>query len=135
MSPNSASLFSVEDDGSLSETPTSSQQKYTRGLPCSKSDCLVCNGPVSNLSQIREKLLTHHTSPEPHQPPPRQLVLELHSVFLHVLRENNLAELFYMFRDAIHQDHLEELTRVFERALLCKDSARLTCVANWRQTP
>ena len=48
MSTNSATLFSVEDDGSLSETPIPSQQKCTRGSPCSKSDCLVCNGPVSN---------------------------------------------------------------------------------------
>ena len=37
MSRNSATLFSVEDDGSLSKTPIPSQQK-----------CLVCNGPVSN---------------------------------------------------------------------------------------
>ena len=48
MSTNSATLFSVEDDGSLLETPIPSQQKCTRGSPCSKSDCLVCNGPVSN---------------------------------------------------------------------------------------
>ena len=33
---------------SLSETPIPSQQKCTRGSPCSKSDCLVCKGPVSN---------------------------------------------------------------------------------------
>ena len=48
MSTNSATLFSVEDNGSLSETPIPSQQKCKRGSPCFKSDCLVCNGPVSN---------------------------------------------------------------------------------------
>ena len=48
MSTNSATLFSIEDDGSLSETPIPSQQKCARGSPCSKFDCLVCNGPVSN---------------------------------------------------------------------------------------
>ena len=41
-------LFSVEENGSLSETPIPSQQKCTRRSPCSKSDCLVCNKPVTN---------------------------------------------------------------------------------------
>ena len=56
MSTNSAAQFSVEDDGSLSETPTQSKQKCTRGLPCSKTVCLVCSGPATN-NHIRN--LTH----------------------------------------------------------------------------
>ena len=43
MSTNSDTMFSVTDDGRLTETP-----RCTRTSPCSKADCLFCNGPASN---------------------------------------------------------------------------------------
>ena len=43
MSTNSDTMFSVTDDGRLTETP-----RCTRTSPCSKSDYLFCNRPVSN---------------------------------------------------------------------------------------
>ena len=48
MSTDSTTLFSMEDDGRVSETPIPSQKKCTRGSLCSQSDCLVCNRPISN---------------------------------------------------------------------------------------
>ena len=48
MSTNSATRFSVADDGSLTETPIPSQPKCTRTSSCSKADCPFCNGPASN---------------------------------------------------------------------------------------
>ena len=48
MSTNSATQFTVGDDGSLSETPIQAIKKCTRGSPCSRPDCLTCNGPVTN---------------------------------------------------------------------------------------
>ena len=41
MSTNSDTMFSVTDDGRLTETP-----RCTRTSPCSKADCPFCNRPV-----------------------------------------------------------------------------------------
>ena len=48
MSTNSANKISLEDDGSVTETPPQSMQKCTRGSPCSRPDCISCTGPVNN---------------------------------------------------------------------------------------
>ena len=48
MSINSATQFTIRDDGSLAEMPTHANQKSMRGSPCSKPDCLTCRGPVTN---------------------------------------------------------------------------------------
>ena len=48
MSTNTANQFSMEDDGSVTETPPQSMQKCTRGSPCSRPDCISCTGPVNN---------------------------------------------------------------------------------------
>ena len=61
MSTNSANMFSVTDDGRLTETP-----KCTRTSPCSKADCLFCNGPAS-YHHVRDLANDLETTPTPKQ--------------------------------------------------------------------
>ena len=69
MSTNSDTMFSVTDDGRLTETP-----RCTRMSPCSEADCLVCNGPASdhhvrNLNSDLETTPIPKKSPKPLAPP------------------------------------------------------------------
>ena len=69
MSTNSDTMFSVTDDGRLTETP-----RCTRTSPCSEADCLVCNGPASdhhvrNLNNDLETTPTPKKSSKPLAPP------------------------------------------------------------------
>ena len=64
MSTDSTTLFSIEDDGRVSETPIPSQQKCTRGSLCSQPDCLVCNGPIPN-HHVRDLTKDLETTPTP----------------------------------------------------------------------
>ena len=69
MSTNSDTMFSVTDDGRLTETP-----RCTRTSPCSEADCLVCNGPASdhhvrNLNSDLETTPIPKKSSKPLAPP------------------------------------------------------------------
>ena len=48
MSTNSDNRFSMEDGGSVMESPPQSMQKCTRGSPCSRPDCISCTEPTNN---------------------------------------------------------------------------------------
>ena len=97
MSTNSAPLFSVEDDGTLTETPTPSQQKCTRGSPCSKADCLFCNGPVSNhhVRNLTEDLENSIPTSRSNKPtaPADHWITNLTDDFIDAIMDQDIAEM------------------------------------------
>ena len=100
MSTNSAPLFSVEDDGTLTETPTPSQQKCTRGSPCSKADCLFCNGPVSNhhVRNLTEDLENSIPTSRSNKPtaPADHWISDLTDAFKDAIMDHDIKEMVHL---------------------------------------
>ena len=88
MSTNSDTMFSVTDDGRLTETP-----RCTRTSPCSEADCLFCNGPASN-HHVRDLSNYLETTPNPKKPskptaPPDHFITTFTEEFQQTLLTNN----------------------------------------------
>ena len=140
MSTNSTTLFSVEDDGSLLETPISSQQKCTRGSPCSKSDCLVCNGPVTNnhVRNLTEDLedFNLHSRPKKHTAPADHWISNLTDAFKVAIMDHDITDmkrLGLLYKKA-HQDSTDHFR--FNHAELNKTSITASqIIAAYNQTP
>ena len=102
MSTNSDTMFSVTDDGRLTETP-----RCTRTSPCSEADCLVCNGPASDhhVRNLNNDLETTPTPKKPSKPlaPPNHILSLLTEEFKQVLideQEEDIKALltqYYLF--------------------------------------
>ena len=97
MSTDSTTLFSIEDDGRVSETPIPSQQKCTRGSLCSQSDCLVCNGPIPN-HHVRDLTKDLETTPTPNKyskppAPPEHFISTFTEEFQQVLLADNMEDI------------------------------------------
>ena len=130
MSTNSATQFSVEDDESLSETPIPSQQKSTRGSPCSKSHCLVCNGPVTNncvhnLTVDLEESNLHSRSNKP-TAPTDHWITDLSDAFKDTILDHDIEEMkhlnIYYLKlinesSDLHQYNLTELKKLSATAI------------------
>ena len=88
MSTNSANQFSMEDDGSVTETPPQSMQKCTRGSPCYKSDCPSCTGPITN-SHARDLADNLEVMPVKHNIPPNHWIIKLPKYFKEAIQDQD----------------------------------------------
>ena len=107
MSTDSANQFSLEDDGSITETPPQSIQKCTRGSPCSRPDCLSCTGPTNNghvrdFTEDLEVTLVKHTSP------PNHWIIRMIKVFEEAIQDQDPNEL--KMAQALYQKQLDAVT-------------------------
>ena len=123
------------------ETPSQEPSKtYTRTSRCGAlHNCSLCSTPSAHVRNLDDAINNSNerqpTSPtsttvkdQPHQPPPRHLVLNVYSVFHDAIEKNDFAELFDMFQEDMHYDHLEELIHLFKDALQCHDFAEMTYI-------
>ena len=107
MSTDSANQFSLEDNGSITETPPQSIQKCTRGSPCSRPDCLSCTGPTNNghvrdLTEDLEVTLVKLTSP------PNHWTIRMIKVFEEAIQDQDPNEL--KMAQALYQKQLDAVT-------------------------
>ena len=88
MSTNSNTMFSVTDDGRLTETP-----RCTRKSPCSKADCPFCNRPASyhHVHDLANDLGTTPTPKNSSKPtaPPDHFITTFTEEFQQTLLTNN----------------------------------------------
>ena len=98
MSTNSVNQFSVADDGSVTESPSQSTQKCTRGSPCSRPDCISCTEPTYN-GHIRN--LTDD--------------LEVTPVKVTILLNHWIIYLIEPFKEAIQDQDITELKMLTKR--------------------
>ena len=92
MSTNSINQFSVEDDGSVTESPPQSTKKCTRTTPCSQPDCNGCPGTASighvrDISDDLEATTTTTTIP------PNHWIIKLTKAFKTAIQEQDHDEL------------------------------------------
>ena len=92
MSTDSANQFSMEDDGSVTETPPQSMQKCTRDSPCSKSDCPSCAGPVNN-GHNRNLTDNLEVTPVKLTIPPNHWIIKTTKAFKEAIQDQDTAEL------------------------------------------
>ena len=92
MSTNSINQFSVEDDGSVTESPPKSTKKCTRTTPCSQTDCEGCPGTASigHVRDISDALETMTTSTTI---PPNHWIIKLTKAFKTAIQEQDPVEL------------------------------------------
>ena len=92
MSTNSDNRFSMEDGGSVMESPPQSMQKCTRGSPCSRPDCISCTEPTNN-SHVRN--LTDDLEVMRAQPtiPLNHWIIKVTKAFKTAIQTQYLAEL------------------------------------------
>ena len=107
MSTNSTNQFSVEDDGSVTESPPQSTKKCTRNNPCLKSDCNSCAEPeinthVRNLSNDMEGAQIKPTIP------PNHWIIDITNAFKEAIQDQDPIEL-KMVRD-LYQRHMDAVT-------------------------
>ena len=95
MSTNSANMFSVTDDGRLTETP-----KCTRTSPCSKADCLFCNGPASNhhVRDLTEDLENSIPTSRSNKPtvPADHWISNLTDAFKDAIMDHDIEEMIHL---------------------------------------
>ena len=99
MSTNSDTMFSVTDDGRLTETP-----RCTRTSPCYEADCQGCNEPASDhhVRNLNNDLETTPTPKKPSKPlaPPNHILSLLTEEFKQVLideQEEDIKALLTQF--------------------------------------
>ena len=107
MSTNSTNQFSVEDDGSVTESPPQSTKKCTRNNPCLKSDCNSCAEPEIN-SHIRD--LSNDMEGARIKPtiPPNHWIIDITNAFKEAIQDQDPIEL-KMVRD-LYQRHMNAVT-------------------------
>ena len=111
MSTNSANQLSMEDNGSVTETPPQSMQKCTRGSPCSRPDCISCKGPVNNGHVC---ILTDDLEVTPVKPttPPDHWIIKLTTSFKEAIQNqypNELEMLVDRYKQSIEALSINEL--------------------------
>ena len=92
MSTDSTNQFSMEDDGSVTETPPQSMQKCTRGSQCSKLDCPSCTGPVTN-GHVRDLTGDLEVTPVKLNTPPNHWSIDITEAFKEAIQEQDIGEL------------------------------------------
>ena len=92
MSTDSANQFSMEDDGSVTETPPHSMQKCTRGSPCSRSDCPSCTGPANN-GHVRNLTNDLEVTPVKFTIPPNHWIIDIIKSIKEAIQDQDIAEL------------------------------------------
>ena len=100
MSTNSINQFSVEDDGSVTESPPTSTKKCTRTTPCSQPncggpDCGGCPGTASigHVRDISDALETMTTSTTI---PPNHWIIKLTKAFKVAIQNQDHDELEHL---------------------------------------
>ena len=95
MSTNSINQFSVEDDGSVTESPPKSTKKCTRTTPCSQTDCGGCPGTASigHVRDISDALETMTTSTTI---PPNHWIIKLTKAFKVAIQNQDHDELEHL---------------------------------------
>ena len=140
MSTNSINQFSVEDDGSVTESPPQSTKKCTRTTPCSQPDCNGCsvtasNGHIRDLSDNLEVTTTTPTTP------PNHWIIRMIKVFEEAIQDQDPTEL--KMAQTLYKKQLDAITlddhdydQTVVKQLNC-DATKLldTLLANSIRTP
>ena len=92
MSTDSVNQFSMEDDGSVMETPPQSMQKCLRGSPCSRPDCPKCTGPANN-SHVRDFTDNLEVSLIKPTIPLNHWIIDIINSFKDAIQDQDIAEL------------------------------------------
>ena len=92
MSTNSINQFSVEDNGSVTESPPQSTKKCTRTTPCSRPDCNGCTGTANNshIRDLTDDLEVTTTTPTI---PPYHWIIGIINSFKEAIQDQDTAEL------------------------------------------
>ena len=128
MSTNSTNQFSVEDDGSVTESPPQSTKKCTRTTPCSQPDCNGCSGTASigHIRDLPDDLEVTTTTPTI---PPNRWIIRMTKVFKVAIQEQDIFELEFIterYERDINAHLIDELNYDFtEIKKLNQDAAQL----------
>ena len=92
MSTNSDNRFSMEDGGSVMESPPQSMQKCTRGSPCSRPDCISCTEPTNN-GHVRNLIEDLEVTPVKVTIPLNHWIIYLIEPFKEAIQDQDITEL------------------------------------------